>query len=132
MPYQREAFPISPSVAANSSNAETFALQAYVDPGDGTGPQLRTIFLEAVAIFPLDANGNPIETDELRSSAAWRKELLDEVRAIRIGMQRLTENTRYMSNEELSLIEQAQEQNEDGDILNPSREAAENKPGDFT
>lgn len=120
------AFPISPSVADNAENAQTIAVQSWVDAGDGNGPQLVTLRLDCVAVYQVDANGNVQDDEEVLAGAAWKKQLLDEVRAIRIGMEILTENRRFMPTTETSLIEQSQSAAGDADTVNPGREASEN------
>lgn len=106
---------------------QNIAVQTYVDHNDGNGPQLVTLYMQAATVTPVDANGNLVESDEYLIGAEWKTQLLDEMRAIRIGMERLIDNNRFMADEEQGLLEQAQGQREEKDDINAGREAAENQ-----
>jgi hypothetical protein len=92
-----------------NSKLQNIAVQLYVDEQDGNGPTLQTVFMEVVAVYNVDANGNVREDDDVILTADWKRQMLDELRAIRIGMERL--NAPFL-HERLagtqSLIEEAQ------------------------
>jgi hypothetical protein len=126
----RRSFAVSPSVASNAAQANTYAVQAWVNQQDGTAPTLQTLLLDCVAIYPVDPNGNLLEQDEVLAGAAWNNAVLSELRAIRLGMEILTQNERFIPDETISLIEKAQSMAEDLDTTNTSYEASDNKsPG---
>ena len=106
---------------------QNVAVLAWVDHGGGTGPELQTIYMQVAAVWPVDASGNRVDEEEFLIGAEWKTQLLDEMRAIRIGMDRLIDNNRTMLDEEQSLLEQAQGQRYDKDDINAGREAAENR-----
>ncbi len=106
---------------------QNVAVQTWIDHGDGNGPQLVTVYMQAAAIWPVDpASGQPIEADEYLIGADWKTQLLDEIRAVRMGMERLTDNRRFLANEEQTLLEQAQCARDERDDVNTGREASEN------
>ena len=87
-----------------------FAVQMYVDNQDGNGPVLQTVFLQAVLITQLDENGVPIGVDD-RVDYEWKRQLLDEMRAIRIGMEHLLETGRpSFDPSQYSLVDEARAQ----------------------
>jgi hypothetical protein len=65
-----------------------YAVQMWVDPG--TGPALQTVYFQAVDVFQLDENGAPVGKDD-QVEYEWKRQLLDEMRAIRLGMELLLE-----------------------------------------
>ena len=91
-----------------------YAITAWVDNQDGNGPILQTVFLQATAVVPVDVNGNVMEPDEAYLTADWKRMMLDELRAIRLGMQRLNSSRLAdLADDELSLIEEAQQRREE-------------------
>jgi hypothetical protein len=102
------------STEGTGPRVQNVAIQTWVDHGDGNGPQLVTVFLQATAIWPVDpTTGVPVEADEFLIGAEWKRQMLDELRAVRLGMQRLTENRRDMVDSDQSLIDEAQEMREE-------------------
>jgi hypothetical protein len=88
----------------------------YID--DGSGPVLQTVYFQAVSIFQLDENGNPLTKDD-SVDYEWKRQLLDEMRAIRIGMEHLLETGRpSFDPTQFSLIEEARQQRLDTDMTN--------------
>lgn len=86
-------------------------------PSDGSGKRVRNLaiqlllpdgtigltYMQVVSIA--DENGNPLQLVE---ESDWRQELLDEMRAIRIGMQQWLD-AGMVTDDENSLLEQAQD-----------------------
>jgi hypothetical protein len=93
---------------STGSKIQNLAVTAYVDNQDGNGPQLATLFLQATAVYAVDANGNLLDPDENLLTSDWKRQMLDELRAIRIGVQMQVENRRDMVDSDQSLIDQAQ------------------------
>ncbi len=106
LPNAEQAFV---QVAADGSGKKVanYAIQMYVDPQDGTGPVLQTVYFQAVDVFLLDENGNPVGRDD-QVEYEWKRQLLDEMRAIRIGMELLLETgAPSFDISKFSLIEEA-------------------------
>lgn len=114
---------------ASGKNIANYAAQMYVDPGDGTGAQLKTVYFQATAVVLVDANGVALETEDAFFLYDMQKKMLDELRAIRIGMERLNaERPANSADNELSLIEEAQQLREDTEDLAAGRQANAQPP----
>lgn len=84
-----------------------YSVQMYIDNQDGLGPVLQTVYFQAVDVFALDENGTPLTVDD-RVDYEWKRQLLDEMRAIRIGIEHLMETGRpSFDATRFSLIEEA-------------------------
>lgn len=65
----------------------TVVITALVDIGDGNGPQFQTLHMQVLKIA--DENGNAVQWTE---HTELELAMLDELRAIRFGMQRLLDD----------------------------------------
>jgi hypothetical protein len=70
---------------------QNLQFQTFVDLGDGNGPQLQTVQMQVVNPRFTDASGNPLGMDDI-GDYEWKRQLLDEMRAVRLGLQLLLEN----------------------------------------
>ena len=68
-----------------------WAVRGWIDNQDGNGPQLQTVYIQAIDVTELDENGNPLTSDD-KIEYEWKRQLLDEMRAIRIGIEVLLES----------------------------------------
>ncbi len=112
-------------VAADGSGKKVanYAVQMYVDPQDGTGPALTTVYFQAVDVFQLDESGNPVSRDDT-VDYEWKRQMLDEMRALRIGMEQLLEMGQPSFDvSRFSLIEEARSQRLDN--ASPTRDGME-------
>ena len=64
-----------------------FLVQAFVDQGDGNGSQLVSLVMQIVGIVQCDDAGLPLSKDDLINDYEWKRQVLDELRAIRLGLQ---------------------------------------------
>ena len=82
-----------------------------VTPVDVVGPltdaELRD---SAVPVIPAGPDGRPLDQDERIDDATWKRLLLDELRAVRIGIQYLLDNT---PTRDIDLLAEAQSQREE-------------------
>jgi len=91
-----------------------YALQMYVDNNDGLGPVLQTVYFQSVVVTQIDENGTPLTVDD-RIDSEWKRQLLEEMRAIRIGMEYLLETGRPSFDiTRSSLLDEARDQRIDG------------------
>ncbi len=67
-----------------------WSVQMWIDNQDGNGPQLQTVYFQAVNVTELDEFGNAIAADD-RVEYEWKRQMLDELRAIRIGIEHILE-----------------------------------------
>ncbi len=106
LPNPEPAF-IGVATDGSGKKVANYAVQMYVDPQDGTGPVLQTVYFQAVNVFPLDENGNLLGKDD-QVDYEWKRQLLDEIRAIRIGIEQLLETgAPSFDISKFSLIEEA-------------------------
>ncbi len=78
----------TPDDTANAGKRiRNLLVQAFVDQGDGGGPQLVDLLMQVVGIVQCDDAGNPLSKDDLINDYEWKRQVLDELRAIRLGMQ---------------------------------------------
>lgn len=112
--------------ASSGSNIANLAVTAWVDLQNGNGPQLVTLYLQAVAAMRVDPNGTLYEIDEVELTADWKRQMLDEIRAMRLGMEQLCENRRDITDYDQSLIDRAQSIRDEPEDQTIGREAAGN------
>lgn len=87
-PSTKAQFIQTPDDTANTGKRiRNFLVQAFVDQGDGNGPVLQNLFMQVTGIVQCDEAGNPLSKDDLINDFEWKRQMLDEIRAIRIGIQ---------------------------------------------
>lgn len=73
----------------SGKRVRNIAVQAFIDAGDGQGAVLQTIYMQATAVTLVDDQGDPVSLDDTIHDPAWKRDLLDEMRAIRVGLELL-------------------------------------------
>lgn len=94
---------VAVSVDQSGKKIGNYAIQMYVDNNDGVGPVLQTVYLQNVVVTQIDENGNLVDWDDL-IDYEWKRQLLDEMRAIRIGMEQLLETGRPSFDPQISSL----------------------------
>lgn len=69
------------------------AITTLVDAQDGNGPTIQTLLFQSVVVTQIDEYGAVLSADD-RVDYEWKRQLLDEMRAIRLGMEVLMETGR--------------------------------------